>query len=151
MAYRVFNKSTRLVEVSYDIVFDETNVSQVEQVDLDELDDEEAPCVALRNMSIGNVCPKESEEPPQAQDQPSSSIQASPPTQEEDMAQEEEDEDQDNEPPQEEDIDQGEMKIIKTRKIIKKFRIKDHHTQESTKKFKEITPSTLFLVTFTRG
>jgi hypothetical protein len=27
------------------------------------------------------VCPKESEEPPQAQDQPSSSIQAFPPTQ----------------------------------------------------------------------
>jgi transposase InsO family protein len=76
-AYRVFNKSTGLVEVSCDIVFDETNGSQVEQVDLDELDDEEAPCVALRNMSIGDVCPKESEEPPQAQDQPSSSMQAS--------------------------------------------------------------------------
>jgi hypothetical protein len=63
-AYRVFSKSTGLVEVSCDIVFDETNGSQVEQVDLDELDDEEAPCVALRNMSIGDVCPKESEEPP---------------------------------------------------------------------------------------
>jgi hypothetical protein len=61
-AYRVFNKSTRLVKVSCDIVFDETNGSQVEQVDLDELDDEEAPCVALRNMSIGDVCPKESKE-----------------------------------------------------------------------------------------
>jgi hypothetical protein len=56
-AYRVFNKSTGLVEVSCDIVFDETNGSQVEQVDLVELDDEEAPCVALRNMSIGDVCP----------------------------------------------------------------------------------------------
>jgi hypothetical protein len=43
-------------------VFDETNSSQVEQVDLDELDDEEALCVALRNMSIGDVCPKEFEE-----------------------------------------------------------------------------------------
>jgi transposase InsO family protein len=82
-AHRVFNKSTGLVEVSCNIVFDKTNGSQVEQVDLDELDDEEAPCVALRNMSIGDVCPKESEEPPQAQDQPSSSIQASPPTQDE--------------------------------------------------------------------
>jgi hypothetical protein len=49
-------------------VFDETNGSQEEQVDLDELDDEEAPCVALRNMSIGDVCPKESEKPPNAQD-----------------------------------------------------------------------------------
>jgi hypothetical protein len=106
-AYRVFNKSTRLVEVSCDIVFDETNGSQVEQVDLDELDDEEASCVALRNMSIGDVCPKESKEPPQTQDQPSSSMQASPPTQDEDQAQDDENEDQEDEPPQEEDIDQG--------------------------------------------
>jgi hypothetical protein len=45
-AYRVFNKSIGLVEVSCDIVFDETNGSQVEQVDLYELDDEEDPCVA---------------------------------------------------------------------------------------------------------
>jgi hypothetical protein len=100
-AYRVFNKSTGLVEVSCDIVFDETNGSQVEQVDLDELDDEEAPCVAIRTMSIGDVCPKESEEPPQTQDQPSSSMQASPPTQDEEQAQDDENEDQ------EEDNDQG--------------------------------------------
>jgi hypothetical protein len=113
-------------------VFDETNGSQVEQVDLDELDDEEAPCIALRNMSIRDVCPKESEEPTQAQDQPSSSMQASPPT-------------------QEEDFDQGEMKIMKIRKMIKKLGIKDCHTQESTKQFKEITPSTPYLVTFIRG
>jgi hypothetical protein len=87
-------------------VFDETNGSQVEQVDLNELDDEEAPCVALRNMSIGDVCPKESGEPPHAQDQPSSSMQASPPTQDEDQTQDDENEDQE-EPPQEEDNDQG--------------------------------------------
>jgi hypothetical protein len=88
-------------------VFDETNSSQVEQVDLDELDDEEAPCVVLRNMSIGDVCPKESEEPPQAQDQPSSSMQASPPTQDEDQAQDGENEDKEDESPQEENNDQG--------------------------------------------
>jgi hypothetical protein len=34
-------------------VFDETNGSQVEQVDLDELDDEEAPCIALRTCPLG--------------------------------------------------------------------------------------------------
>jgi hypothetical protein len=115
-AYRVFNKSTRLVEVSCDIVFDETNGSQVEQVDLDELDDEEAPCVALRNMSIGDVCPKESEEPPQAQDQSSS-----PPTQDEDQA-------QDDEKMKIKRMShlkrrtmiKGEMKKIKIRKMIKK-------------------------------
>jgi hypothetical protein len=87
--------------VSCDIVFDETNDSQV---DLDELDNEEAPCVALRNMSIRDVCPKESKEPTQAQDQPSSSMQGSPPTQDEDQAQDNENEE---EPPQEEDNDIG--------------------------------------------
>jgi hypothetical protein len=88
-------------------VFDETNGSQVEQVDLDELDDEESLCIALRNMYIGDVCPQEPEGPTQAQDQPSSSIQASPPTQDEELAQEEEDQVQDNEPIQEEGINQG--------------------------------------------
>jgi hypothetical protein len=88
-------------------VFDETNGSQVEQVDLNQLDDEEAPCVALRNMSIEVVYPKESEEPTQAQDQPLSSNQASPPTQDKDRAQNDEDEDQEDKPPQEEDNDQG--------------------------------------------
>jgi hypothetical protein len=44
-----------------------------------------------------------------------------------------------------------EMNIMKTRKMIKKFRVKDRHTQESTKQFKEITPSTPSLVTLIRG
>jgi hypothetical protein len=52
-AYRVFNKSTGLVEVSCDIVFDETNGSQVVQVDLDELDDEEAPYARYRTCPLG--------------------------------------------------------------------------------------------------
>jgi hypothetical protein len=34
----------------------------------------------------------------------------------------------------------GEMTMIKTRKMIKKFRVKDRHTEESTRRFKEITP-----------
>jgi hypothetical protein len=45
----------------------------------------------------------------------------------------------------------GEMMMIKTRKISKKFRVKDRHTQKSTKQFKEITMSTPSLVTFIRG
>jgi hypothetical protein len=44
----------------------------------------------------------------------------------------------------------GEM-TMKTRKMNKKFGIKDCHTQESTKQFKEIAPSTPYSVTFTRG
>jgi hypothetical protein len=145
-AYRVFNKSTGLVEVSCDIVFDETNGSQVEQVDLDELDDEEALCIALRNMSIGDVCPKESEEPIQAQDQPSSSMQVSPPTQDEDGAQDDEEEDQEDEPPQ--DDGQGGDANDQTRRMSK---IQDRHTQESTKQSNEITPSTPSSATFIRG
>jgi hypothetical protein len=39
--------TTGYVETMYDIVFDETNGSQKEQVDLDLVDDEEAPCKAL--------------------------------------------------------------------------------------------------------
>jgi transposase InsO family protein len=150
-AYRVFNKSTGLVEVSCDIVFDETNGSQVEQVDLDELDDEEAPCIALRNMSIGDMCPKESEEPTQAQDQPSSSIQASPPTQDEDQAQEDEDEDRDDEPPQEEDIDQGGDEDNNDKKDDQEIR--DHRPPHPRvhQAIQRDHPSTPFLVTFTRG
>jgi hypothetical protein len=45
----------------------------------------------------------------------------------------------------------GETKMIKTRKMIKKYRVQDRHTQESTKQFNEITPSTPSLVTFIRG
>ena len=88
-------------------------------------------------MSIGDVCPKESEEPPQAQDQPSSFMQASLSTQDEDQAQDNEEEDQEDEPPQEADNDQGEMLMIKTRKMM---RVQDRHTQESTKRYNEITP-----------
>jgi hypothetical protein len=40
-SYRVFNKSSGLVEVSSDVVFDETNGSPREQVDLDDVDEDE--------------------------------------------------------------------------------------------------------------
>jgi hypothetical protein len=119
--------------------------------DLDELDDEEAPCITPRNTSIGDVCPKESEEPTQAQYQPSSSMQASPPTQNKDQAQEDEDEDQNNEPPQEEGIDQGGDEDNDDKEDDQEIRDQRPPHPESTKQFKEITPSTLFLVTFISG
>jgi hypothetical protein len=46
-AYRVFNKSSGLVEVSSDIVFDETNGSPREQVDLDDIDEDDVPTAAM--------------------------------------------------------------------------------------------------------
>jgi hypothetical protein len=39
------------------MVFDETNVSQKKQVDLDLVDDEEAPCDTLQRMAIGDIRP----------------------------------------------------------------------------------------------
>jgi hypothetical protein len=138
-AYRVFNKSTGLVEVSYDIVFDETSGSQVEQVDLYELDDEEAPCVVLRNMSIGDVCLRNPKSPLKHKinhhlpckhlhqlkmrirlKTMKMKIKSMSHLKRRTKI-------------------KGEMKLIKTRKMIKKFRVKDRHTQESNKQFKEIT------------
>jgi hypothetical protein len=46
-----------LVEVSSDVVFDDTNGSPREQVDLDDVDEEEIPTVAMRTMAIGDVRP----------------------------------------------------------------------------------------------
>jgi hypothetical protein len=73
--YHVFNKDYGCIETTCDTVFDETNGSQVEQYDIDDVDEEEAPCDALRTMAIGDVTPQEANE-----DQPSSNEAA--PTQE---------------------------------------------------------------------
>jgi hypothetical protein len=56
-AYRVFNKSSGLVEVSGDVVFDETNGSPREQVDLDDIDENDVLTAAMRMMAIGDVRP----------------------------------------------------------------------------------------------
>jgi hypothetical protein len=63
-AYRDFNKSLGLVEVTSDVVFDETNGSLRKHVDLDE---NEVPTTVIRTMAIGDVRPQEH----QVQDQPS--------------------------------------------------------------------------------
>jgi hypothetical protein len=76
-AYRVFNKSSGLVEVSSDIVFDETNGSPREQVDLDDVDEDEVPTTVMRTMAIGDKRPQEQQD----QDQASSSTFVHPPTQ----------------------------------------------------------------------
>ena len=81
-AYRVFNKSSGLVEVSSNVVFDETNGSPREQVvDLDDVDEEDVPTAAICTIAIGDVWPQEHLE----QDQPSSSTMVHPPTQDEEQ------------------------------------------------------------------
>jgi hypothetical protein len=58
-AYKVFNKSSGSVEVSSDVVFDKTNGSPREEVDLDDVDEDEVPTAAMRTMAIGDVRPQE--------------------------------------------------------------------------------------------
>jgi hypothetical protein len=89
-AYRVFNKSSGLVEVSSDVVFDETNGSPREQVDLDDIDEGEVPTAVMRTMAIGDVRPHELQE----QDQASSLTMVHPPTQDDVSVPQEEDHDQ---------------------------------------------------------
>jgi hypothetical protein len=97
-AYRVFNKSSSLVVVSSDIVFDETNGSPREEVDLADVDEDEVLTAAMRTMAIGDVPPQEQQE----QDQPSSSTLVHPPTQDEEHVPEDEEH-----VPQDESLDQG--------------------------------------------
>jgi hypothetical protein len=54
-AYHVFNVTTGCVEITFDAVFDETNEFQKEEVDLDLVGDEEAPCDTLQKMTIDDV------------------------------------------------------------------------------------------------
>jgi transposase InsO family protein len=57
-ACRIFNVTTGCAVTTCDVVFDETNGSQKE-VDLDLVNDEEAPCDALQRMAIGDVRPQD--------------------------------------------------------------------------------------------
>jgi hypothetical protein len=85
-AYRVFNKSLGLVEVSSDIVFDETNGSPREQVDLNDIDEDDVLTASMRTMAIGDVRPQEQQE----QDQPSSFTMVHPPTKDDEQVPQEE-------------------------------------------------------------
>jgi hypothetical protein len=93
--YHVFNKDSGCVETTCDVVFDETNGSQVKQYDLDVIDDEEAPCEALQRMVIGDVRPQDPGEPQAPND-------TTPPTQDQ-----EDEQDKDQAHDQEKRNDQG--------------------------------------------
>jgi hypothetical protein len=83
-------------------MFDETNVYQKEQVDLDLVDDEEAPCDTLQRMTIGDVRPQD----PSNQPQETSPNDTTPPAQGLDQDNHKED-DESNDQDQEENNDQG--------------------------------------------
>jgi hypothetical protein len=60
-AYRVYNQNSGLVEESYDIKFDETNGSQEEQENLDDVGNEGLR-IAMKNMTIGDVKPNDEDD-----------------------------------------------------------------------------------------
>jgi hypothetical protein len=126
-AYRVFNKSSGLVEVSSDVVFDETDGSPREQVDLDDIDVDDVPTAAMCTMVIGEVRPHEQQE----QDQSSSSIMVHPPTQD------------DGQVPQKEARDQGGAQDEQVMEEEAPLALQ----LKSERRSKEITPSIRFLET----
>jgi hypothetical protein len=94
--------TTGYVETTCDAVFDETNGSQNEQVDLDLIDDVKSPCDALQRMAIGDVRPQDPNDQPQEQ----TPNDTTPPAQGLDQDNPEED-DESNDQDQEESNDQG--------------------------------------------
>jgi hypothetical protein len=93
--------TTGCIETTCDAVFDETNGSQKEHVDLDLVDDEEALCDVLQIMAIGDVRPQD----PNDQSQEPSPNDTTPPTQGLDQDNHEE-EDEHHDQVQEESKDQ---------------------------------------------
>jgi hypothetical protein len=57
--------TTGCVEIMCDAAFDGINGSQKEQIYLDLVDDEEAPCDALQRIAIENVRPQDPSNQPQ--------------------------------------------------------------------------------------
>ena len=59
--YRVFNLSTKRTEITVDVTFDESNGSQLEQVDSSVVGKEDSPCEAIKQLAIGDIRPQEEE------------------------------------------------------------------------------------------
>jgi hypothetical protein len=102
-------------------------------------------------MSIGDVCPKESEEPPQAQDQHHLQIKHLYQLKMRIRLKTMKKKIKKMSHLKRRAMIKGEMTIIKIRKMIKKYRVKDRLTQESTKRYNEITQLTPSSVIFIRG
>jgi hypothetical protein len=60
-AYHVFNKTSERVEIVVDVTFNESNASQVEQVDSSIVGKEDPPCDAIKELAIDDIRPQEDE------------------------------------------------------------------------------------------
>ena len=56
-AYRVFNKTSGRVEIAVDMTFDESNGSQVEQVNSSVVGKKDPPCEAIKQLAISDIRP----------------------------------------------------------------------------------------------
>jgi len=83
-ANRIFNKTTSCVEITVDVTFDESNGSQVQQVNKSFVYQEEHPSVSIMRMSLGEVrpCAVNTQAPVEVNvnNQPSSSRRVEPPS-----------------------------------------------------------------------
>jgi hypothetical protein len=75
-AYRVYNKTKGIVEEAYDIEFDETNGSQDEKDNLEDVRDE-GLANAMKTMSTGDIRPRQEEDEDVG---PSYSLRGNPPS-----------------------------------------------------------------------
>jgi hypothetical protein len=57
--YRIFNKTSGRVEIAVDMTFDESNGSQVEQIDASFVGKEDPPREVIKQMSTNDVRPIE--------------------------------------------------------------------------------------------
>jgi hypothetical protein len=60
-AYHVFNKTSGRVEIALDVTFNESNGSQVEQVDSSVIEKKDLPCDAIKQLAIDDIRPQEDE------------------------------------------------------------------------------------------
>jgi hypothetical protein len=75
-AYRVYNKTKGIIEEAYDIEFDETNGSEDEEDNLEDVRDE-GLANAMKTMSIGDIRPRQEEDEDVG---PSYSLRGNPPS-----------------------------------------------------------------------
>jgi hypothetical protein len=73
-AYRVFNLTTGRIEVTVNLTFDESNGSQVEQVDLNVVGNEKPSCEVIKQLTIGDVRLVEAQEEDEEQLQASTPL-----------------------------------------------------------------------------
>jgi hypothetical protein len=60
-AYHVFNKTSGRVKIVVNMTFDESNNSQLEQVDSSVVGKEDPPCEAIKQLAISDIRPQEDE------------------------------------------------------------------------------------------